>query len=99
MFAASHPVDLITEGREKLAQHSLDTRGHDPAARAVPTVEAIITSGSTAASPTWATSWSCRRHHVAVHEGGQRLVRVPDGEIQLETQARVPSGWAGILRP
>ncbi len=34
----------------------------------------------------------CRRHHVAVHEGGKRLVRLPDGELRLESRARGPSG-------
>jgi hypothetical protein len=34
----------------------------------------------------------CRRHHVAVHEGSQRLVRLPDGKLQVETRARGPSG-------
>jgi hypothetical protein len=34
----------------------------------------------------------CRRHHVAVHEGGKRLVRLPDGELPLESRARGPSG-------
>ena len=25
----------------------------------------------------------CRRHHVAVHEGGHRLIRGPDGIVRL----------------
>jgi len=37
----------------------------------------------------------CRRHHVAVHEGGKRLVREPDGSFRVERRdrrARGPSG-------
>ena len=37
----------------------------------------------------------CRRHHVAVHEGGRRLVRDDDGTLRVERRdrrARGPSG-------
>ena len=40
----------------------------------------IWCSGPVAARPTWRTSrLLCRRHHVAVHEGGWKLARGPDG--------------------
>jgi hypothetical protein len=174
------------EALVKLAQHYLDTRGHSPGTRAVPTVEAIVTVSSSAegaarfsvddrceldgfgpvpldavlrlacesrvgwlivngerevldmgrrsrsvspaqrravrardrhcrypgcrAQARWCdvhhlVEWErggatdlgnlvllCRRHHVAVHEGSQRLVRLPDGKLQVETRARGPSG-------
>jgi hypothetical protein len=34
----------------------------------------------------------CRRHHVAVHEGGEQLVRDAAGTIRVERRARGPSG-------
>jgi 5-methylcytosine-specific restriction protein A len=32
----------------------------------------------------WNLALLCRRHHVAVHESGKKLIRGPDGVLRLE---------------